>query len=119
MKIKAKKIISIFLAALMLVGMIPMSVFAGSAGPEVEIISFMRGAQEDYRSSELLEARVTGYDGNVRELTYKWSTTLGTFLYVYNFIYYLLNDFLFYARYSYFTPHYPRVYLPTLFYIIT
>ncbi|MEE0265873.1 MAG: InlB B-repeat-containing protein [Acutalibacteraceae bacterium] len=54
------------------------------ATPTVEIVSFVRGAQEDLRSSELLEARVTGYDGNVRELTYKWESTLGTYLYVYN-----------------------------------
>ncbi|MBQ8835881.1 MAG: InlB B-repeat-containing protein [Clostridia bacterium] len=53
-------------------------------GITVDIVSFTRGAQEDLRSSELLEARVTGYDGNVRELTYKWTSTLGTYLYVYN-----------------------------------
>lgn len=50
----------------------------------VEIVSFTRGAQEDLRSSELLEARVTDYEGNVRELKYKWTSTLGTYLYVYN-----------------------------------
>ena len=50
----------------------------------VDIVSFSRGAQADLRSSELLEAKVEGYDGNVRELTYKWTSTLGTYLYVYN-----------------------------------
>lgn len=50
----------------------------------VDIVSFTRGAQEDLRSSELLEAKVTGYDGNVRALTYKWTSTIGTYLYVYN-----------------------------------
>lgn len=59
------------------------SVFAAD-GVTVEIVSFTRGPQEDLRSSELLEARVTGYDGNVRELTYKWTSSLGTYLYVYN-----------------------------------
>lgn len=57
---------------------------APKATPTVEIVSFMRGAQKDLRSSELLEARVTGYDGNVRDLTYVWTNTLGTYLYVYN-----------------------------------
>lgn len=52
--------------------------------PTVEIVSLFRGAQTDLRSSELLEAKVTGYTGNVRELTYKWTNTLGTYLYVYN-----------------------------------
>ncbi len=50
----------------------------------VDIVSFTRGPQEDLRSSELLEARVDGYDGNVRELKYKWTSSLGTYLYVYN-----------------------------------
>ena len=50
----------------------------------VNIVSFTRGEQADLRSSELLEARVEGYDGNVRELTYKWTNGLGTYLYVYN-----------------------------------
>ena len=50
----------------------------------VNIVSFTRGEQEDLRSSELLEARVTGYDGNVRDLTYEWTNGLGTYLYVYN-----------------------------------
>ena len=59
---------------------------ADTAAPTVEIVSFMRGAPKDgnLRSSELLEARVTGYDGNVRELTYEWTNTLGTYLYIYN-----------------------------------
>lgn len=50
----------------------------------VEIVSFRRGAQDDLRSSELLEARVSGYSGNVRDLTYKWYNELGTYVYVYN-----------------------------------
>ncbi len=89
-----KKVLSILLVVIMLFTMVPVSVFAGTDdGVKVEIISFMRGAQEELRSSELLEARVTGYDGNVRELTYKWSTTLGTYLYVYNShnMYYIRN----------------------------
>ncbi len=61
------------------------AVFTASAAEiTVDIVSFTRGAQEDLRSSELLEVRVEGYDGNVRELTYKWTSTIGTYLYVYN-----------------------------------
>lgn len=61
------------------------AIFTASAAEiTVDIVSFTRGAQEDLRSSELLEAKVTGYNGNVRELTYKWTNTLGTYLYVYN-----------------------------------
>ena len=55
----------------------------------------MRGTPKDgnLRSSELLEARLTGYDGNVRELTYEWTNGLGTYLYVYNShnMYYINN----------------------------
>ena len=50
----------------------------------VNIISFVRGEQADLRSSELLEAHVEGYDGNVRELTYEWTNEISTYLYVYN-----------------------------------
>ena len=81
---KSKKIIALVLSLLMLFTSVPVAFATDSSDVKVEIISFMRGAQADLRSSELLEARVTGYDGNVRELTYKWSTTLGTYLYVYN-----------------------------------
>ncbi len=81
-----KKSVSLLLVLLMVVSILPMNVTADTDGstPKVEIVSFMRGAQADLRSSELLEARVTGYDGNVRELTYEWTSTLGTYLYVYN-----------------------------------
>ncbi len=84
MKVKTKKFLSMFLALLMIIGTVPVSAFAAETTPEVTIVSFMRGEQSDLRSSELLEARVEGYDGNVRELTYKWKSTLGTYLYVYN-----------------------------------
>ena len=86
MKSAFKKFLSVFLAVVMLCGIAPVSLLAQAASstPTVEIVSFMRGAQTDLRSSELLEARVTGYDGNVQELTYKWTNTLGTYLYIYN-----------------------------------
>ena len=78
-----KKVLSILLAVIMLFTMIPMSTFAAD-GITVKIVSFMRGAVTDLRSSELLEVKVEGYDGNPRELTYKWTSSLGTYLYVYN-----------------------------------
>lgn len=78
-----KKVLSILLAVIMLFTMIPMSTFAAD-GITVKIVSFMRGAVDDLRSSELLEVKVEGYDGNPRELTYKWTSSLGTYLYVYN-----------------------------------
>ena len=81
-----KKIVSVLLTVIMLCGIAPVALLAQAASstPTVQIVSFMRGAQTDLRSSELLEARVSGYDGNVQELTYKWTNTLGTYLYIYN-----------------------------------
>lgn len=83
-----KRALSCFLAVLMLVLMLPITAIAADGDetttPKVEIVSFLRGSQTDLRSSELLEARVTGYDGNVQELTYEWTNELGTYLYVYN-----------------------------------
>ena len=78
-----KKVLSILLAVIMLFTMIPMSTFAAD-GINVKIVSFMRGAVDDLRSSELLEVQVEGYDGNPRELTYKWTSSMGTYLYIYN-----------------------------------
>ena len=81
-----KKIVSVLLTVVMLCGIAPVALLAQAASstPTVQIVSFMRGAQTDLRSSELLEARVSGYDGNVQELTYKWTNTLKTYLYIYN-----------------------------------
>ncbi len=90
MKSKLKKSLSMLLVLCMLFSAFSTSITAFAEDtttqttPKVEIVSFMRGAQKDLRSSELLEARLTGYDGNVRELTYKWENSLGTYLYVYN-----------------------------------
>lgn len=91
MKSKIKKLMSFLLVLCMLFSTFSFNLtvyaqdtIAPKATPTVEIVSFMRGAQKDLRSSELLEARVTGYDGNVRDLTYVWTNTLGTYLYVYN-----------------------------------
>lgn len=91
MKSKILKLTSLILVLCLLSSVFTVNLIAAAddtvtpkATPTVEIVSFMRGPQTDLRSSELLEARLTGYDGNVRELTYKWESTLGTYLYVYN-----------------------------------
>lgn len=78
-----KKVLSVLLTIIMLFTMVPANVFAAD-GITVKLVSFMRGAVTDLRSSELLEVKVEGYDGNPRELTYKWTSSLGTYLYVYN-----------------------------------
>ncbi len=78
-----KKLLSILLVAVMLFTMVPASVFAAET-TSVKLVSFMRGDVSDLRSSELLEVQVEGYDGNPRELTYKWTSSLGTYLYIYN-----------------------------------
>ena len=75
--------ISILLTVVMLFTMAPVSIFAAEA-TSVKLVSFMRGDVNDLRSSELLEVQVDGYDGNPRELTYKWTSSLGTYLYIYN-----------------------------------
>ena len=84
MKRQLRKILSLILVTLMLITSVPMSTLAADDDVKVTIVSFMRGEVTDIRSSELLEARVTGYSGNVRELKYKWTSTLGTYLYIYN-----------------------------------
>ncbi len=78
-----KKVSSILLVVIMLFTMVPASVFAAET-TSVNLVSFMRGNVSDLRSSELLEVQVEGYEGNPRELTYKWTSSLGTYLYIYN-----------------------------------
>ena len=78
-----KKVLSILLTVIMFFTMVPASVFAAEA-TSVKLVSFMRGDVSDLRSSELLEVQVEGYEGNPRELTYKWTSSLGTYLYIYN-----------------------------------
>ena len=54
------------------------------AEPKVEIVGFMRGDGTDLRSSELLTARLSNYDGNAQKLVYEWKSNLGTYLYVFD-----------------------------------
>ena len=80
------KNISLILAICMILSVSAFSPIQAEAADTVtvNIVSFNRGAQEDLRSSELLEAKVEGYSGNPHDLTYKWTNGLGTYLYVYN-----------------------------------
>ncbi len=98
MKKRFKKILCMMLAITMIYAVVfsaPIAVTAADtqSKPTVEIVSFTRGSQTNLRSSELLEARITGYDGNVQNLTYEWINGLGTYLYVYNShnMYYINN----------------------------
>ncbi len=84
-----KGVLACILLVLIIAGIFPTAIFANNSSVvkeeiTVSIISFMRGEQSDIRSSELLMAQVSGYEGNVEELTYEWTNALGTYLYVYN-----------------------------------
>ena len=80
-----KKALSLILTVCMLVSLFAVNgIIPVSAATSVKIVSFVRGEQADLRSSELLVAQVDGYSGNPLELTYEWTSTLGTYLYVYN-----------------------------------
>ena len=82
---KLRKLVSVVLTICMAFTLLAgFEISVSAADVEVNIVSFLRGEQDDLRSSELLEARVTGYDGNVRELTYEWTNGIKTYLYVYN-----------------------------------
>jgi len=86
MTAKVRKVISVILTFSMLISLVAVMgvVNVSAATPTVTIESFMRGAQTDLRSSELLIAKVEGYEGNPLDLTYEWTSSLGTYLYVYN-----------------------------------
>ncbi len=96
-----KRIIS-FMLCLILMLSIPIllpdkTIAPVKAAPSVSIVGFISGNTTGLRSSELLQAKVEGYDGHVGDLTYKWTNNLGstqrvwfsnrdytTYLYVYN-----------------------------------
>lgn len=90
-----KQLICICSILVLLLGLCPAPTMA--EGVSVEIVGFMSGNTTGLRSSELLQARVTGYSGNTADLTYKWTNALGsvtqswfwnnyygTYLYVFN-----------------------------------
>lgn len=81
-----KKLISAVLTLCMIFTLVQgLCLTAQAAGAtSVQIVSFVRGERDDLRSSELLEARVTGYDGNISDLTFTWNNQMGTYLYIYN-----------------------------------
>lgn len=55
-----------------------------AAQATVEIVSFVGKNSDNLRSSELLEVQITGYEGNISDLTFTWDNQLGTYLYIYN-----------------------------------
>lgn len=73
-----KKIMACFLVVVMMVTMFPSTIAEGADQVTVNIESFIRGVDTGLRSSELLVAKVEGYDGHASELTYKWTNDLGT-----------------------------------------
>lgn len=95
MKSIAKRIVSLMLVMVMVIGMLPVTAFAGEAKDvgtakyKVEIVSFIRGKVDDLRCSELLEARIykstdngvtwtvaTDVEGTpVSKLTYTWTNS--------------------------------------------
>ncbi len=90
-----KQLICICSVLVLLLGLCPTPTMA--EGVSVEIVGFMSGNTTGLRSSELLQAKVTGYSGNTADLTYKWTNALGsisqswfwnnyygTYLYVFN-----------------------------------
>ncbi len=85
MSTKFKKLICAVLTLCMIFTLVQsFGITAQASDTSVEIVSFVGKPGEKLRSSELLEARVTGYDGNISDLTYTWDNQLGTYLYVYN-----------------------------------
>ncbi len=80
-----KKLICVVMTLCMILTFVQGLCFtAQAADTSVKIVSFVRGTDEGLRSSELLEARVTGYDGNISDLTFTWDNHLRTYLYAYN-----------------------------------
>lgn len=82
---KFKKFLSVVLSVCMIASLISgLTVSVSAAATSVQIVSFVRGDDTGLRSSELLEARVSGYDGKLSDLTFEWKNELWTYLYVYN-----------------------------------
>lgn len=93
-----RKVLSVLLVLALCLPMLPRLSGPVSAAEQVrvQIVSFMRQTGDSLRVSELLQARVDGYEGNTAHLTYKWTNNLGkdggwfgwgragTYLYVFN-----------------------------------
>ena len=75
MKNKAiNRILSLLLALILLLSAMPLAL----AEVTVTLRGFITGNTTNLRVSELLEARVEGYEGDVSKLTYVWTNDLGT-----------------------------------------
>lgn len=86
MRKKFEKLICIVLTLCMIFTLVQSFGITAQAASatSVEIVSFVRNTDVGLRSSELLEARITGYDGNISDLTFTWDNQVGTYLYIYN-----------------------------------
>ena len=83
-KILQKCVNVLLVLAMLLTSISGVCITAHAEETSVEIVSFVRGKVGDLRSSELLEAKVTGYDGKISDLTFTWDNQVRTYLYVYN-----------------------------------
>ena len=83
-KILQKCVNVLLVLAMLLTSISGICITAHAEETSVEIVSFVRGKVGDLRSSELLEAKVTGYDGKISDLTFTWDNQVRTYLYVYN-----------------------------------
>lgn len=79
-----KSIVNLCLMLVLFAAMLVPANAAENDGASVKIVSYTRGEVTDIRSSELMQAVVTGYNGDASKLTYTWTNSLGTYLYVYN-----------------------------------
>jgi len=83
-KILQKSVNVLLVLAILLTSISGICITAHAEETSVEIVSCVRGKVDDLRSIALLEAKVTGYDGNISDLTFKWDNQVRTYLYVYN-----------------------------------
>lgn len=80
-----ERIVIFFLVVAMMVTSTPYFNYKlEAATATVKIVGFTCKESEGMRVGELLEARVSGYKGNVHELTYTWTNNTDSYLYVYN-----------------------------------
>ena len=78
--VKTKKTVFAFCMVFLTVFCVASAVQAA----EVTIVSYATGESGTLRSSQLLEAKVAGYDGDLTQLKYTWENDLRTYLYIYN-----------------------------------
>lgn len=87
-----KKMLSAILTICVIVGAFAVfsTVTFAADAVSVTIESFVRGEQTDLISSELLVAKVEGYDGNVHDLVYEWENRNVNCFISQNYIFYMV-----------------------------